>query len=98
MPSKEVPRSAPPEPAVAHPPEPPPEPKKGEPDMRPGNQGVPDKALAEKHSQTHPGALSPGQYANYVAGDPPDAASNSREMAVYAAKFSEAKQRRRFGY
>lgn len=95
---KEVPDTAPPNPTViTGPPEMTEPPKKGQPDMRPGNQGVPDKALAEKYPQTHPGALSPGQYANYIAGDPPDADPDSDEMRDYAAKFSQAKARRRFG-
>lgn len=74
-----------------------PAPDKGEPDMRPGNWGVPSKSLLEEHPQTHPGALSPGQYAQVVAGKPPDAPVDSEEMAEYARKYSEAERRRRFG-
>ena len=72
------------------------EPKKGEPDMRPGNQGVPSKALLEEHPQTHPGALSPGQYAEEVVGYS-DAPADSDEAREHGERFNAAKMRRRRG-
>lgn len=69
---------------------------KGEPDMRPGNRGVPSKSLLEEHPQTHPGALSPGQYAEEVVGYS-DAPVDSDEAQKHADKFVEAKTRRRRG-
>lgn len=74
------------------------EPPKGEPDYRPGNRGVPSKALLEEHPQTHPGALSPGQYAEEVAGPAPDVDPDSDEAREHADKHNAAKRRRRFGY
>jgi hypothetical protein len=72
-------------------------PKKGEPDMRSGNRGVPSKSLLEEHPQTHPGALSPGQYAEEVVGYS-DAEPGSDEANEHGEKFAAAKARRRFGH
>ena len=71
-------------------------PKKGEPDIRPGNQGVPSKSLLESHPETHPGALSPGQYAEEVVGYS-DAEPGSDEARKHGEEFSKAKMRRRLG-
>lgn len=71
-------------------------PKKGEPDMRPGNQGVPSKSLLEEHPQTHPGALSPGQYAEHVVGYEQHEPGTD-EAVAHGEEFNAAKRRRRFG-
>lgn len=73
-----------------------PAPKKSEPDMRPGNRGVPSVSLLEEHPQTHPGALSPGQYAEIVVGYS-DADPGSDEANEHGEKFAAAKRRRRMG-
>lgn len=72
-------------------------PEKGEPDMRPGNRGVPSQKLLEEHPETHPGALSPGQYAEEVVGYS-DAEPGSDEAREHGEEFNKAKQRRRFGH
>ena len=78
-------------------PESPRDPKQGEPDMRPGNRGMPSKSLLKEHPQTHPGALSPGQYAEEVVGYS-DAEPGSDEANEHGEKFHDAKMRRRFGH
>jgi hypothetical protein len=73
------------------------EPSKGEPDMRPGNQGVPSRSLLEEHPQTHPGALSPGQYAEHVVGYKEGLEPGTDEAVAHGEEFQAAKRRRRFG-
>lgn len=74
-----------------------PAPKKDEPDMRPGNQGVPSKELLKEHPQTHPGALSPGQYAEHVVGYKENLEPGTDEAVEHGEEFNQAKRRRRFG-